>query len=243
VGTGHVYITPRLVSMMVAEQPEAACREYLTSNSIAVSRRLFRERIARIIEPVLTAGAVEELNEIGAPEPGRRFHLFLMLSDQRHHLTRHFESILEHRTELELPFFDSRFLETVLEVPVEDCLRHRFYYRWLEHFPAAVRSVPWQAYPGHLPCTVPWPEKVPTQWEKSAATHGLVGGRRAALKGMGVALRRDFPGDILRRSVLGVATALTAWGITGYAHIAKTGLQVCKYWMTADGKTVLDWPA
>ena len=93
-----------------------------------------------------------------------------MANDQFRHLHHHYEFIDEYRCELMTPFFDSDFLRYLLSIPIDRFLGHAFYYNWMERFPASVREVPWQAYPGHLPCPLPLsPEEMQarSQWETS----------------------------------------------------------------------------
>ena len=91
-------------------------------------------------------------------------YCFLMLNDQRHHLHGFYESCHEHRYDLQLPFFDGRFLECAASVPAESRLYHRFYSLVLKEFPAHVTSVAWQTYPEHDPCPLPLPQGALQQW-------------------------------------------------------------------------------
>ena len=65
---------------------------------------------------------------------------------------------------LELPFFDGEFLESILTSDVDAFLMHRFYNRWLAHFPKPTRAVAWQAYPGHEPGPLDAGADLRNQW-------------------------------------------------------------------------------
>jgi hypothetical protein len=85
-----------------------------------MAAKLFRPPLAESIVCVPTRGIEEELARLTCEDRGRAFHLFLMLNDQRRHLADLFENIDLGRLELEMPFYDSDFLELVIAGPVND---------------------------------------------------------------------------------------------------------------------------
>ena len=52
-----------------------------------------------------------------------------------------------------------------MRLPSAPFLEHRFYMDWLAQFPNGLNTVPWQAYPGHVPCTLPSPPGLKYQWD------------------------------------------------------------------------------
>lgn len=88
---------------------------------------------------IIQDGIREELSKLHCKDKGRRLFLFLMLNGRRHRkLGKHFENIDLHRLEFQLPFFDGSFFAAILAFPMDDCLRHRLYLRWMSLFPPAV---------------------------------------------------------------------------------------------------------
>jgi len=133
--------------------------------------RLYRREDAARIREALVEGALAELHAFPCDDPARSLNLFEMMNDQRRHLFPHWDNAAQHGLQFHLPFFDSQFLEFMLSVPVDWTLYHDLYHDWLEQFDPAIRSVPWQTYPGQKPCPVPVTQSFPTQWETSGHYH------------------------------------------------------------------------
>ena len=205
VGMGHVYLTPRIIGLMTSGQIDEAVDEYLRSQNIGISTRLFRARYRTEIQSLCHRGVLEELHAWKSFDEGRRFHMFLMFNDQRRHEVPLYEDIDLRRVEFISPFFDAAFVKLVLSAPVEPFLRHRLYYDWLKEFPFALDSFPWQAYPGHLPCPLPVPAGLRNQWEGRDSNDG----RRELQRYRADLARGRFPRSMMRRSI-----AMTAWWLT-----------------------------
>jgi asparagine synthase (glutamine-hydrolysing) len=170
VGLGHVYVTENMVRLMRAGDITAAMESYLAHNRVGVHTRLLKPAIAVSMQEAIRRGVEEELNALHPEDRGRAIHLFLMLNDQRRHLSAHFENIDLGRVDFHEPFFDTDFLAAILREPIDRFLRHHFYIDWLKKFPPGVLEVTWQAYPGHIPCPISAPAGLSYQWsEKSAA--------------------------------------------------------------------------
>src|SRR5262249_31039903 len=161
-----------------------------------------------------------ELEQFRCDDPGRNFYLFLMQNDQRRKLSNHFENIDLHRLEFQLPFFDGGFLGAVMATPLDLCLNHRLYTKWLYLFSDEVTDVPWQSYPNHEPCPLPVPKTLSYQWdEKHYARERAAQGRiqfKAALELLSAA---DFPAEILSKTNLRLATFLHASGWRNYEYM------------------------
>lgn len=232
VGLGHVYLSREIVDLMRRGERDAAIEAYLRQERASVPVRFFKEDVAAALSDVLHRGIGEELDDIHCLDAGRSFHLFLMLNDQRRHLSRHFENIDLHHLELHLPFYDSDFLSLILSVPVELCLEHKFYSKFLVCFPPAVTSVPWQAYPGHEPCPLPVPQELGYQWsENPDAGRAATEKRRASNKQAGELLSaHDFPGKIIDKGKFRLAALFHRAGVRDLTHVIESVQTYHRYW-------------
>lgn len=238
VGVGHVLVTGPVVEAMRRGDREGAVAAHLAAIRGSVVTRLLRPEVARRVARVLEDGILEELADIDSGDPGRDFHLFLMLNDQRRHLAGHFEQIDEHRLELQLPFYDAAFLETIIGAPLDACLFHRFYTKWLSRFQPAVTAVPWQAYPNHVPCPLPLPPDVSYQWKLTEQRKDIRTSRRrdAVRKAQQVLSARPFPGELLDRGFLLRSMLLHRFGIRDYGYVANAAELYYRYWSRANGR-------
>jgi asparagine synthase (glutamine-hydrolysing) len=216
---GKVYLSESIVASMRAGNIEGAIEEYLQRGHAHVPPKLFRSQIIESLRDVIKQGIREELNELHAEDAGRNFYLFLMHNDQRRKLIAHFENIDLHRLEFQLPFFDGGFLASVMATPLDWCLRHRFYVKWLSFFPPAVTTVPWQAYPGHEPCSLPIPKELAYQWDDTYQAQEDATQKQRVIKQATELLRSiDFPDQILNRRNLRLATWIHSKGWRDYRY-------------------------
>jgi hypothetical protein len=236
VALGHVYLDPDAVEYFERGDIDRGIDAFLRYNHIsgAANSALagsFRAR-ARTWHK---EGVRREIDALAKPVTGRTLHLFLMLNDQRRHLAHHFENIDLDRIELHLPFFDSQFLELILSAPVAPFLRHRLYGAWLRALSPEAAGVPWQAYPNHEPCPVPFSGKLRYQWQRDyfdpAEDRKVV--RRTAKAALGRLLTRDFPAHLIDRRRFGAAVALSLLGGTRGEHVLKVGDTFARYWQLA----------
>lgn len=219
------------MALMREDRIETAAEEFLCHNRLGLTLGALCPEPAAKLAELPKEGVVNELKRLAeCPDPGRRLHLFLMFNDQRRHMAEHFENIDVKRIELQLPFFDARFLAVILSLPIDSCLYHRFYLEWLGKFPPAITSVPWQAYPGHLPCPIPSPPGVRLQWdaETGDAAKRL---RRDDVRrywSLARAAGRVSDGLINRRKLIG-AVLLTYFGIQDYSYALQFASSVLRY--------------
>lgn len=216
---GHVHLSESLVELMRAGKTDSVIEAYLQREEISVPVKLFRSQILGNVRDVIRQGIHEEVDQFHAEDAGRNFYLFLVYNDQRRKLVEHFENIDLHRLEFQLPFFDAAFLESVIATPLNWCLRHKFYLKWLSHFPPAVTAVPWQAYPGHEPCPLPVPTELAYQWdgafqaeEEASQNHKVIEQASELLSST------DFPDQILNKRKLRLATWIHSRGWRDYRY-------------------------
>ncbi len=243
VGLGHVYVSPSIVELMRAGNIDAAIDEYLLQEHAGIPRTLLQPDVLHALARSLHQGVREELDDIRSEDPARSFYLFLMLNDQRRHLANHFENIDLHRLEFQLPFLDSDFLTTVMAIPVELCLGHKFYTKWLKLFPPVVTSVPWQTYPNHEPCPLPIPAELTYQWDNTHLTAKRATKNQELLSySAGLLKSNDFPSEILKRGYLRFASLVHRTGLRDYAYVIEAARTYHKYWTLCDGKYILPSP-
>ncbi|MBC7929903.1 MAG: hypothetical protein H7Z38_04975 [Rubrivivax sp.] len=236
VGLGHVHMTEALVGLLRDGKTDEAVEAFLLREAEDLPRKILREDVSGALAQSLRDGIREELSDIRNDDPGRGFYVFLMLNDQRRHLARHFEDIDLHRMEFQLPLMDSDFLASVAAVPVELCLNHKFYAKWLKLFPQAVTSVPWQTYPGHEACPLPLPAGLIYQWERAHPNARRESRRRSLLKEASAMLSAsDFPDGIFRKRNFRLALWAYKLGVRDYGYLVEAARTYQKYWTVCDG--------
>jgi asparagine synthase (glutamine-hydrolysing) len=216
---GHVHLSETIVELMRAGKIDRAIEAYVRQEQIDVPLKLFRSEVLASVRDVVMQGIRDELSQIHSADAGRNFYLFLLHNDQRRKLASHFENVDLHRLEFQLPFFDGAFLSSVISMPLDWCLRHRFYLKWLSQFPPPVAAVPWQAYPGHEPCPLFMPAELAYQWddnhqaeEDSSRKQDLIGQASELLRSS------DFPNRILNKRKLRLATWIHSRGWRDYKY-------------------------
>jgi asparagine synthase (glutamine-hydrolysing) len=220
VGFGHVYVSKRITELMRAGQKHEATEEFILQQSAHIPEKLLRADINTALSGAIQNEIMEELDDIHSDDPGRSFHIFLLLNDQRRHLALHFEDIDLHRLEFQLPFYDL-------------CIGHKFYSKWLEYLPPSVVSVPWQTYPGHEPCPLPIPDGLLYQWDGQVQKSK----KRELLSLASQILRaEDFPRDILNRQYLRMSTLMYRANVRDYGYLIQAASTYQKYWARCGGR-------
>ena len=149
----------------------------------------------------------------------------------------HFGAIDQHRLEYQMPFNDSEFLEYVTGIAVEPCLYHHFYVKWLSFFSAEVSAVPWQAYPGHVPCPVSVPKSLPDQWTAPVSSSYQAALKADLLRRSSVMLSdKAFPRPVLRKSYLRLMRWAWKLNLRNYGYALRAALKYFRYWKTAEGR-------
>jgi asparagine synthetase B (glutamine-hydrolysing) len=208
---GFLLMPAEVMSLMGRGQQDAAMRAWLHGHG--APPRVFRQPWRRIIEqrPLEAMGkAMQRFSRL----PGQKaFHLFIVLNDLRRHLHDAYEASARTGLDIAAPFYDRRVLQSVLSLapPLDPYLGHRLYHEIVRHWPDACFRVPWQTYPGHLPCPVADPPETTAglrdQWEVLQQLNRRTGGvrRRWAVKSLasGRAPARLLNLPLLTTAILG----------------------------------------
>ena len=238
VGLGHVYLTSEIVSLLRSRDWFGAIDAFLRKK--VIKTRILAPRVAKQMEGHLHAQLRRELEAIRHPDPVRALFIFLNLNGPRRHLVNHFETIDQHRLEFQVPFYDAQLLEYLTAIPVDPCLFHGLYVKWLSFFDPAVSEVPWQAYPGHIPSRAPIPKNLLDQWSAPASKGHLAAIRRDLIARSEAMLSdRDFPHSILRRGPLELMLWALKLRLANYDYALNTALTYYRYWKNSDGKCEL----
>lgn len=234
---GHIHLSESLIDSMRAGKIDRAIEEYMQREQIDLPIKLFRPQILENVRDVIRQGIHEELDQLHAEDAGRNIYLFLVHNDQRRKLMLHFENIDLHRLEFQLPFFDGGFLASVMATPLDWCLRHRFYVKWLSLFPPAVTTVPWQAYPGHEPSPLPIPEELAYQWEDTYQAEEDATQKQRVIEQATELLRSiDFPDQILSKRNLRLATWIHSRGWRDYRYAIEAAQTYYAYSKKCSGE-------
>lgn len=222
VGLGHVYLDEGIVRTALRGDIAGTARAIQEVNRLVISRRMFTRGSAHLAEIPMKAIAAD-LSRRPKVDAARNCHLFFMLNDQRRHLFSHFETVHRSGMDLILPFFDGRFVESVLSSPIQPFLLHRLYNDLMQKLPFGLGDVPWQAYPGHVPCPVPIPGNLRRQWGEGWFSHGQM---RSALRRRSAAAMRDalsstFPSGVLSRPTMLWACLLGCLGVDRFEHVIQ----------------------
>lgn len=237
VGVGHVYLKPPMIEAARLDGIDRAAEVLVKLNGYVLPKRLFKRKIASLIANVPLLSIQEELSMLESFDVGRNLHLFFMLNDQRRHLMEFFETIDLRRLELNLPFFDGKFLELILSSPVDPFLLHRFYNRWLSCFPEAVREVPWQSYPRHEPCPLPVPDNLRYQWQSYYDADNERRIHESVVQEADMLLQMTyFPKHLLRKWWLRIARWAVRFGQGDLGYLIKTSKPFVDYWQQTQGQ-------
>ena len=237
---GHVYLTSAMVDHLRGGRPDAAIDLYLQQQQAFVSRHLLQPAVGRSLGSLLHQGVLEEMADLHCEDDGRGLYLFLLHNDQARHLATHFEEIDRHRVELQLPFYDGEFLQAVVETQIDWGLYHRLYLDWLRLMPPQITSVPWQAYPGHLPCPLPLPPGVKYQWDPTTDRAVKRSRKRPLLsRARQILTAASFPRELLRRQRLRLATWLYHTGLRDYGYVIQQAGLFYRYWDRCGGRWVV----
>lgn len=238
VGLGHVYITSKIIDLLRKQDLQGAITQFLLGERKQIVARLLQPRARKSLSETLRQGMREEFSDIHCEDPGRNLYVFLLLNDQRRHLAVLSEGVDLNRFDFVTPFFDGDFLSAVASVPMDLCLMHRFYNKWLSYFPPSVLSVPWQVYPSHEPGPVQSLPGLVSQFDRSEHDYLHSQKRLQLLRDTAALLKSDaFPDSILSHRNLRFAHMAYRWGIRDYSYVLDAALVYSRYWKLSQGKS------
>jgi asparagine synthetase B (glutamine-hydrolysing) len=230
VGLGHVYMSETIVEHMRAGRAKDAIAVYMDEQGQGVTPRPLKRALFRQHADAPRRALVAELEGIKADDPARAFYQFLMHNDQRRSLFEVYENIDLHGLEFVLPFFDSEFLSAVYRIPVDECIQHRFYNRWLRCFEEPVWNTPWQSYPGHVPCPIKAPPGLGYQFDQSFSVewNRMVHERRLR-RAKAMLTSNRFPEDLISKPVIFLAAVLCQMGSERLNYAIDKGYEYFRY--------------
>ncbi len=245
VGLGHVYTTKPVIDFMRNNKPESAIDFYLKKMRFGIGGKIFKPKIRVSFSKVLKVGIQEILNGLHHEDPARNFYLFLMLYEQRGLFTGYYEEIDIHRLEFHSPFLDSHFFEAIVASPIDLCLNHHLYHRWLKLFPEPVYSVPWQSYPEHEPCPHPIPEDLTWQWDGAykIPEHEAWLKQNRLKKARQLLKRDNFPHALARRWYFASAMLAYKYGLRDYGWLIDKIDYISRYWSKCNGEYEITLPS
>ena len=201
-------------------------------------RRILRSKVREFVANVVRQGVRAEIMRGRTRDPAWDFRAYLMDNSQRRHVHYLYEDLDVNRTELLLPFFDGRFLELIASGKFEWFMYHRFHVNWLERFPGAITSIPWQSYAGHVACPLPDAQEghesdafsTRDEFMRSAARF-----RRCRASVLGT----SFPAQVLRRTPMMAALLLHGLRRGNYGHLFGICAEYQDWLIRSRGKMVL----
>jgi asparagine synthase (glutamine-hydrolysing) len=221
-------VSPAIAQGMRSGDVDAAIAAYLATHRSVAAADVVPEARAWFATAVPHAIA-EQIALHRTADPARQFLLFYAAHSRRRNMDRFYEDILDHRTEFWTPFSDGAFMETALAVPIDLGVGHRFYMRWFNRLPPYVRQVPWQSYRGSVPCPLPIPEHVKSQWDPETRA-ARAAWNRQALPVRWHILLKQFPSELFRRHRFLARAVLHRAGLkNGRGPLQMLGY-VTKFW-------------
>jgi asparagine synthase (glutamine-hydrolysing) len=221
VGFGQCHLTQAIIDLARCKDHAALAKEFRSYNDWSVPWwRLLRRGWSEYLCAQVEQRFRDEMWRPTPADPGRVPYFFLLFNDQRRKLDALQENADLIRAEMLTPFFDIEFLSAVAAANIDLFTGHKLYVEWLLLFQSPVHAIPWQAYPGHVPCPVPVPAGLEYQWDR--ATWLTADDRRFALRMLGKAFCPSvMPGWLIRREVAIAAAALTLAGISNYRYLLE----------------------
>lgn len=232
---GFLMMKPEVMALFAKGLIDEAITAYIGGHG--ASPRLFRKPYKKQAEIRPRLAMRRALDAWSHLPPQKAFHIFLLTNDLRRHLHDTFEAAPRHGLDFVVPFYHRRILHSVLSLapPLDPFLGHRLYHEIIRHLPPELFRVPWQTYPGHLPCPVaggqPPPDFLVDQWQLS---------RRLQRKN-GEFFRRRVTKSLLSGRVPGRAVRFPALAANILAH--KLRLTDSSHWLrTTDQLAELLFP-
>lgn len=238
---GFLMMKPEIMALLADHRVDAAIQAYLADHG--ASPRLFRRPFRELAETRPQSAMKRALDALRHLPPQKAFHVFLLTNDLRRHMHDAFETAPHHGFDFCTPFYDRRILHSVLSLapPLDLFLGHRLHYEILRHLPEQFFRVPWQTYPGHLPCPVsdgqPLPDRLVSQWELTR----LLSRRSATFfrrRVTAALLSRRLPARVLRIPLLAARLLADGLRLANSGYLFRTSDQLAE--LLFPGSTVAD---
>ena len=236
VGVGYDYLSAERIGWMRTGQVERFVEFFLSRHKLPGT--FMRQSAYQRMTEAVCDGVRSELTAIHSCEPGRDLHIFYLRNDQRRHLYPLYENIDTCRVEYLLPFYDGQFMELLASGPVDVFLQHNFYHQWLTRFPQVIMSVPWQTYPGHLPCPVKSNIVGRSQWKKRRKDLFAGKYRDEFWRCARALVGRFFPSPLFSRGRVATAWILHALRIRSYGYVFEACTKCRDYYSRSSGDLV-----
>lgn len=230
VGLGHVYLDEKFIQLLREKNIKGACEYLIEVEKLKIPVGMLIPDLREEARNNPLEKMYLEIQQFSTKDPAKSGLLFFLLNDQRHHLADYFENLDLYRFEVVLPFFDSNFLELIVAAPIDNFLRHAFYNKWLEKFGPEISIVPWQAYPGHVPCPLSTEDygKLRYQWNEGWLSKEEEDQRLLEnIDSWKMLLRhKQFPTKILSKYKLRIAFWLTKLKILDYSYVLDAAKKI-----------------
>lgn len=220
VGLGHVYLTDA-IEELAADGNFASCAEmWINSNNRNIPQRIYQDKN---IEQKFCQRISQLLAGYGSINPARAPYYFLMFNDQRRHLDRHYEIFHKRAVDFQLPFFDKRLISFVGSLPPKWLNNHRLYDKLYKQISGSLILTPWQTYPEHVPCLLPYPSNLKYQWSDNfhAAHEERKIIKTDATYCLKAALSANFPENLFNRAYIAISSITTLAKLTNHSYIRK----------------------
>lgn len=234
-GLGFIYLTDRLIEAMRRGDLGAVTQDLARHWP---PRRIFRSTVRDFVGNVVRESIRAELARARTRDPAWDFHAYLMDNDQRRHVHYLYENLDVDRIELLLPFFDGRFLELIASGKFEWFMYHRFYVEWLERFPRAIASIPWQSYAGHACCPLPEAGQG-REGDSFSAGEAFTRAETRFRRCRAAVLSASFPTKVLRRTPMMAALILHGLRLGNYGHLFSICIDYHDWLARSRGEMVL----
>ena len=236
---GCVYLNDSMVSQLRVGKTKLAIKTLLQFNGWGISTRVLKDPPFKEIESKMISTVARQLDTINTVDPAKKIYVFLILNDQRKHFFNHLQMIDLSRIEYISPFFDPELIVAYFQIPIDDCLYHNMYMKWIRFFKFSITETPWQAYAGHVPCHIALPTEGRNQWEVDKKY--WLGKRKYLLEKVRNEIdRRCFPDSIIDKMTFFVSVLTTRYNLRDCSHILEQSLTLNKIWRVCEGRYVDD---
>ena len=167
---GYVNTTPALVEALRAGRYNEAARIHVERKFMRLRSTLLKREERERFNSYFESRIADILRSYGGRDPGRAVQWFMLTTQERFQVTGLYENIDLRRFEYVMPLFDTKLAAAFQRFPLDECMGHKLYDKWMDRFPAVVRSVPWQAYAGHIASPLPLPD-ADIQWKPLSADY------------------------------------------------------------------------